>query len=213
MSDSLNRWIENLFLDPDMAAMGHDQTVADSNLGLGWIYYGLARILRPADAVVIGSYRGFVPMVLARALADNGGGCVHFIDPSLVDDFWKDRRCVDEHFARHGVPNVQHYQMTTQAFLTTEAYRALNAVAIVFIDGYHTAEQARFDHEAFRGKLRRDGIVLFHDSIRVRPSRIYGEDRIYTHTVRHYVDDLKRDASLQVFDLPFGDGVTLVRTP
>ena len=38
---------------------------------------------------------------------------VHFIDPSLVDDFWKDP-------------------------VATEAR-----------DGYHTAEQARFDYQAF----------------------------------------------------------------
>lgn len=192
--------------------MGHAQRVDDSSLGLGWIYYGLARLLRPDDVVVIGSYRGFVPMVLARALADNGGGCVHFIDPSLVDDFWQDANVVEAYFARHGISNIRHYRMTTQQFVTTDAYRSLGSLGIVFIDGYHTAEQARFDHAAFRMKLREDGYALFHDSIRIRSSRIYGDDRIYTHTVRLYIDELRRDTSLQVFDLPFGDGLTLVRT-
>lgn len=211
MPGDLTRWIEALFRDPAQAQMGHAQRVEDLNLGLGWLYYGLARVLRPEVAVVIGSYRGFVPMVLGRALADNGGGVVHFIDPSLVDDFWRDAAAVEAHFARHGLANIRHYRMTTQEFVECGACRGLAPAGIVFIDGYHTEEQARFDHEAFRGRLADDAVVLFHDSIRVRTSRIYGEDRAYTHSVKRYMDELKRDPLLQVLDLPYGDGVTLVR--
>ena len=40
---------------------------------------------------------------------------------------------------------------------------------------------------------------------------MYGADRVYTRTVRYFIDKLRRDPALQVFDLPFGDGVTLVR--
>src|SRR4051794_4543329 len=83
-------WIEKLFETPALAAMGHAQSVPDANLGLGWIYYGLARVIRPQTVVVIGSYRGFAPLVLGKALNDNlDGGKVVFIDPSMVDDFWK----------------------------------------------------------------------------------------------------------------------------
>jgi hypothetical protein len=32
------------------------------------------------------------------------------------------------------------------------------------------------------------------------------------HEVKNFIDLLKQDRSLQVFDLPFGDGVTLVRS-
>jgi hypothetical protein len=90
----VEEWIERLFGAPAMTGWGHFQRVADKNLGLGWIYYALARVLRPATAVVIGSYRGFVPLVLGKALQDNGGGEVIFVDPSLVDDFWKDPTAV-----------------------------------------------------------------------------------------------------------------------
>ena len=51
--------------------MGHNQRAEDLNLGLGWLYYGLARLIHPKSAVVIGSYRGFVPLLLGRALRDN----------------------------------------------------------------------------------------------------------------------------------------------
>jgi hypothetical protein len=83
----MNEWIEKLFQNPDLLRMGHGQRCEDANLGLGWIYYGLARTLRPASVVVIGSWRGFVPLVLGKALADNlEGGEVTFIDPS----WWMD---------------------------------------------------------------------------------------------------------------------------
>ena len=205
-------WIAELFRDPDLTRMGHAQRVEDLNLGLGWLYYGLARVLRPAVVVVIGSYRGFVPLVLGKALADNGeGGQVCFIDPSLVDDFWKDAAAVRAHFERLGVANIEHYLMTTQQFVESAVYRELGPPGIVFIDGYHTEEQVRFDYESFRDRLSSDGVTLFHDSRYVKRSRMYGPDRVYIRTVRNFIDKLKQDPALQVFDLPVGDGLTLVR--
>jgi predicted O-methyltransferase YrrM len=192
--------------------MGHHQRAEDANLGLGWLYYALARILRPARVVVIGSFRGFVPLIFSKALADNSeGGQVWFIDPSLVDDFWKDPSAVRKFFGNFGASNIEHFLMTTQQFVVSEKYRSIGEVGIVFVDGYHSEEQARFDYEAFEDRLSAEGIFLFHDSARVRHSRIYGTDRLYEHRVKCFVDTLKNNFSLQVFDLPFGDGITLVR--
>ena len=208
----MKEWINALFETKDLLRMGHYQRVEDANLGLGWLYYALARILRPSRIVVIGSFRGFVPLVFSKALADNGEeGQVWFIDPSLVDDFWKDPGAVRKFFGNFGASNIEHFLMTTQQFVVSEKYRSLADVGIVFVDGYHSEQQARFDYEAFRGLLSAEGIVLFHDSVRVRTSRMYGPDRLYEHRVKCFVDTLKQDCSLQVFDLPFGDGVTLVR--
>ena len=204
-------WIASLFTHPKLG-MGHGQRIEDLNLGLGWLYYGLARVLRPSVVVVIGSYRGFVPLVFGKALADNvEDGQVLFIDPSMVDDFWTDPDKVRDYFGGFGVTNVRHFMMTTQQFVETEACKNLAGIGIVFVDGYHTEEQARFDYEAFQSRLTADGVVLFHDSIRFRMSKLDGPDRLYEHRVKCYVDTLKRDPGLQVFDLPFGDGLTLVR--
>ena len=212
MSGDLTDWIGRLFRDPAMAGMGHAQRVTDLNLGLGWVYYGLARLLRPRRVVVVGSYRGFAPLVLARALADNAeDGRVVFVDPSLVDDFWTDTKQVAAHFAAHGLTNIDHCRMTTQQFVASEAWRSLNDIGIVLVDGYHTEAQARFDHQAFADKLAADGCVLFHDSVRERVSRIYGADKAYTHTVKRYMDALRTDPAWQVLDLPSGDGLTIVR--
>jgi predicted O-methyltransferase YrrM len=194
-----------------MAQMGHGQTPEDHNLGLGWVYYGLARALTPAKAVVIGSMRGFVPLVIGKAMQDNGSGEVVFVDPSLVDDFWTKPAQVAAHFASHDVHNVRHFRNTTQEFVLTEDYRTLDGVGLLFIDGYHSQEQARFDHESFASKLVDGGVVLFHDSVRERVTRIYGEERAYTHTVNRYMDDLRADSSYEVLSLPVSDGVTIVR--
>jgi predicted O-methyltransferase YrrM len=213
MPGDLTSWIERLFRDPALAAMGHAQRPEELDLGLGWIYYGLARLARPERVVVIGSHRGFAPMVFARALADNGaGGRVAFIDPSLVDDFWKDPVRVKAHFAEHGLDNIDHHATTTQAFAGSPAWHRLGrSVGIVLVDGYHTEEQARLDHETFQPLLAPGGMCLFHDSVRERTSRIYGEDRPYRHTVKRYMDALRADPAFEVLALPFGDGLCIVR--
>lgn len=210
--NDLQSWIGQLFENPELLGMGHDQSKEDGNLGLGWLYYGLARILRPQTAVVIGSWRGFVPMTIARGIADNGaGGRVIFIDPSLVDDHWKVPEAVSQYFLGYGIENITHHCVTTQEFVDTEAYRQLLAVDLLFVDGYHTSSQAQFDHETFMPLLTDDAIVLFHDTAGSRQSKMYGVDKAYLCDVYRYTDALKRRRDLDVFDLPISSGVTLVR--
>lgn len=208
----MEAFIQRLFSDPKMLRMGHGQRLADLNLGLGWLYYALGRIQRPARAVVIGSWRGFVPAVIGKALQDNGeGGEVVFIDPSLADDFWADPESVRQHFADLGTPNVRHCRHTTQSFVETADYRDLGPVGLLMVDGYHSAEQARFDYLAFLDKLADDAVVLFHDSTTRRESAFYGADRAYEHTVCLLIERLRQTPGLDVFTLPVASGLSLVR--
>lgn len=210
--DQMKDWIAKLFESRGLSRMGHLQRVEDANLGLGWLYYALTRIIRPKRAVVIGSYRGFVPLVLGRALSDNAeGGRVIFIDPSFVDDFWKDPLAVRAYFASFEVTNVDHFLMTTQEFTGSPAYHSLAGIGIVFVDGYHSEEQARFDYNAFEGIVDPAGVILLHDTARCATSRIYGPEHAYERQVKCFTDQLKENPGLQVFDLPFGEGITLVR--
>ena len=213
MQGDLTDWIAQLFRDPALAAMGHAQRPLELDLGLGWIYHGLARVARPQRVVVIGSHRGFAPMVFARALADNGqGGRVVFIDPSMVDDFWKDPARVAAHFAHYGLDNIDHHASTTEAFADSpDWYSLARSVDIVLVDGYHTEEQARIDHAIVEPLLAPGGYCLFHDSVRERTSRIYGDDRPYRHTVKRYMDSLRADPAFEVLTLPYGDGLCVVR--
>jgi len=205
-------FIRRLFADPEMLRMGHLQRPEDLNLGLGWLYYALGRIIRPKRAVVIGSLRGFAPSIIAKSLLDNvEGGEVLFVDPSYANDFWADAAQVDAHFGRLGTSNVRHYRHTTQEFVTTPAYQALADIGLLMVDGLHTAEQARFDYLAFLDKLSEDAVVLFHDSVRQKVSPIYGKDKPYTHTVCLFMERLKKIPGLELFTLPFDDGLTLVR--
>jgi predicted O-methyltransferase YrrM len=207
-------WVARVMEHPRLLLSGHAQRAEDQNLGLGWLYYSLGRILRPRRAVVIGSWRGFAPLMIGKALQDNvEPGEVIFIDPSLVDDFWKRPVDVNAYFSGLGVENIRHFCMTTQEFVESSDYESLGEIGIVFIDGHHTQEQARFDYESFKGLLAPRGLVLLHDSMVVRDDKVYGADKAYKMTVKYFVDQLKEDPSLQVFDLPFGaSGLTLVRT-
>lgn len=206
-------WISRLFEQPDLLRMGHSQSAADENLGLGWLYYAFGRVLRSRLAVVIGSWRGFAPLIIGKALQDNiEPGEVIFIDPSFVDDFWTDADRVREYFKSFGVKNIRHFRMTTQEFVTTPDYRALGKIGLLFIDGRHTEEQASFDYDAFEGLLEPRGLVMLHDSMIVRPDKVYGAENAYGMSVKYFVDRLKNDPSLQLLDLPFGStGMTLLR--
>ena len=206
-------WIARLFEHPDLLRMGHRQRAEDLNLGLGWLYYALGRILRPRIAVVIGSWRGFVPLVIGKALQDNlERGELIFIDPSLADDFWTNADAVRTYFQSFGARNIRHFRMTTQEFVATDHYRKLGEIGLVFIDGRHTEEQARFDYDAFEKFLAPRGFVVLHDSMVVRDDKVYGSENAYPMTVKSFVDRLKRDPSLQLLDVPFGStGMTLLR--
>ena len=62
---------------------------------------------------------GFVPLVIAKACQDNLDPCeVHFIDPSLVDNFWKDPVATEARFRSFGLDNVRHHLHTTRQFGT-----------------------------------------------------------------------------------------------
>ena len=92
-AEDLSGWIRRLLGRDEMLKMGHGQRSEDMNLGMGWLYYAFARLIRPTRVVVIGSWRGFVPLILGRATADNCEPCTyHFIDPSFIDDQWRMRR-------------------------------------------------------------------------------------------------------------------------
>jgi Methyltransferase domain len=104
-----------------------------------------------------------------------------------------------------------HYRKSTQEFIRTPTYEALSDIDLLFVDGYHTYEQAKFDHEAFRDKMADNYLMLFHDSVRSRNSTIYGQDKIYQHTVFEYMHELKQHRDLQVIDFSPGSGLTIVK--
>lgn len=209
VSFGLPHLIASMAEKPELWGMGHGQDPQRQDLGLGWTYYGLARSLRPRLAVVIGSWRGFVPLLIAQAIQDGGyGGRLIFIDPSLVDDHW--RGDVMAYFAGFGITCIEHHRQTSQAFIARDEFSALT-VDLLFVDGLHTDEQCRLEYEAFEPRLSENALTFFHDSTSRVHSRLYGEDKAYTHTVWRYMEELRQREDLEVLELPISQGVTLVR--
>lgn len=193
---------------PKLREAGHGADLSRRDLGLGWLYYALVRMYQPARAVVIGSWRGFVPVVVGHALQENGGGELIFIDPSMADAHWKDPDRVRDFFGGFGLAAiVHHYCMTTQDFVRTPIYETLRDVGFLFVDGMHTREQARFDHMAFADKLLPGAPVLFHDSRSRMTSTFYREP--YVHAVHEYIAELRTADTHDVVDFPLAMGVAL----
>ena len=191
--------------------MGHGQSENDDNLGMGWLYYALTRIYRPRLAVVIGSYRGFVPILIAKGLQDNAeGGELIFLDPSYVDEFWSDPQAVTKYFNNFELDNVRHFKMTTAEFCQSSTYRDLQGIGIVFIDGLHTYDKAKADFESFEHKLSKDGVMLLHDTASVAIGTIYGPGKGYIRNVPRLINELRKRQDLQVFDIHVAAGVALV---
>jgi len=182
------------------------EDIDTKNLGLGWIYYSVARLYKPKTALIIGSGRGFTPLLLAKGIKDNNnGGILHFIDPSLDDDFWKDANKNRKWFAKFGLDKVIiHYLKTTQEFVKTQDYKKLDNIELLFIDASHFYEFVKFDFDAFEKKVASGGIILFHDSIsRSKNPQWSG--------ARKALFDILKKKDYQSFDFKFGAGLTLVQ--
>ena len=110
--------------------LGHFESADDLNLGFGYLYYALGRMLRPRQVLVIGSGFGFSVVCLALALRDNASGALNFVDPSysLIGNGpfktvggtaqWDDPEKVKRHFARFGVEHIvrHHHQRSDEYF-------------------------------------------------------------------------------------------------
>lgn len=145
-----------------------DEAIATNDLGLGFVYYTLARITKPEAVVVIGSYRGFSVVCFALGLLHNGRGRVHFIDASKVDDFWTNEEQARNHFGRFGVQDfVSFYNVTTEQCLRGVAPFNGNHpfIDVLLIDGDHRRDAVAHDFTAFGALVREGGLVCLHDSL------------------------------------------------
>ena len=138
-----------------------------ADLGLGFVYYALARILKPEHVVVVGSYRGFSVICTALGLTDNGKGRLDFIDAALVDDFWTKPARVRRHFQLFGVDSrVTLHRMTTREWLekNRRAHRRRPFVDLLLLDGDHTVRGVEYDYRALGPLVKEGGYICLHDS-------------------------------------------------
>jgi hypothetical protein len=175
--------------------LGHGEDAPNLNLGFGFLYYGLARALRPKHVLVIGSGYGFSVVCLALGLKDNGRGSLSFVDPSYSvfrdgpmrtvggTGQWDDPQRVRAHFRRFGVERL-----------------------VTHFDGSHSYADVRHDFLAVLRRSRRNTYILLHDT------NIYVRELVRHAGVKRWLKAIARDKeSFEVIDFPFASGVALVR--
>ncbi len=209
--------IEDLFRHA--RPLGHHEDRERLNLGFGFIYYALARTLRPKHVLVIGSGFGFSVACFALALRDNGTGRLLFVDPSysvLADgpfktvggtSQWDDAAKVARRFGRFGVADlVTHYRMRSDEFFERYEELGLPSLDIAFIDGNHSYDNVRRDFRGALRRMRRNGYLLLHDT------NIYVRELVRHAGVKRWLKALKARKDLfEAIDFPFSSGVALVR--
>jgi predicted O-methyltransferase YrrM len=140
---------------------------AQADLGFGFIYYALARVLKPEQVVVVGSYRGFSVVCTALGLVHNRKGRLQFIDAAIVDDFWTNPARVRRHFRRLGVDaRVTLHRMTTGQWLvrSRRARAGRPFIDLLLLDGDHSFRGTAFDYRKLGRLVRPGGHILLHDS-------------------------------------------------
>jgi predicted O-methyltransferase YrrM len=198
---------------------GHYEDSKNLNLGFGYIYYGLARTLRPEHTLIIGSGYGFSVVCFAMGIKDNGKGNLSFIDPSysLLKNgpfktiggvgFWDDREKVKNHFQRFEVDHiVTHYKMRSDEFFPQFESMQLPPVDLAFIDGSHAYKDVKYDFLKVLEHSKRNTFILLHDS------NIYIREILQHSGVKKWLNNLKvYKEFFEVIDFPFSSGVAMVR--
>ena len=198
---------------------GHHEDSKTLNLGFGFLYYGLVRVLRPQHIVVIGSGYGFSVVCLALGLKDNGKGRLSFVDPSysLLKNgpfktiggvgFWDEPEKVQAHFRRFGVEGiVRHYKKRSDEFFPVYGDYGLPPIDVAFIDGSHAYKDVRYDFLRVLEQAKKNTYIFLHDT------NIYVREILQHAGVKKWLAHLRRQPELfEIIDFPFSSGVALVR--
>ncbi len=199
--------------------LGHHQKPQNLNLGFGFIYYGLARALRPKHTLVIGSGFGFSVVCLALGIKDNGVGRLTFVDPSysLLKDgplktvggrgTWNSESNVQDHFRRFGVENfVTHYRMRSDQLFPSYDELRLPPIDLGFIDGSHAYKDVKYDFITMLGHSHKRTYIFLHDT------NIYVREMLHHSGVKRWLKIVKKEEkAFEVINFPFSSGVALVR--
>jgi predicted O-methyltransferase YrrM len=121
------------------------------------LLYQVIRLYRPTDVVEIGAFRGGTTQALARALAANGAGTVHAIDPFNASEV---RRAV-KRWPKAIQPYAVVYAASSMGFFL--AQRALQA-GLILVDGNHDYEYAAYDI-AMSARHLTPGGFIFIDNV------------------------------------------------
>jgi hypothetical protein len=199
--------------------LGHHESAENLNLGFGYLYYAVARTLRPKHVLVIGSGFGFSVACLALALKDNAKGRLTFVDPSYSvlthgpfktvggTAQWDDPEKVIRHFARFGVEHlITHHRLRSDEFFTRYDALALPHIELAFVDGSHAYDDVRQDFLSTLKHAHKNSYILLHDT------NIYIREMVRHAGVKRWLRVIQRHRDLFEFvDFPFASGMAIVR--
>ncbi len=198
---------------------GHYEDEDTLNLGFGFLYYSLARILRPDHILIIGSGYGFSVVCFALGLKDNGKGFLSFVDPSYSvlkqgpfktiggRNYWSDSDKVKNHFEFFGVGSfIKHYKMRSDEFFSQFEKLNLPPLDITFIDGSHTFKDVKSDFCNSVSYSSKNSYILLHDTY------IYVRELIGHAGVKKLLNKIRSQTKyFELVDYPFSSGVAIVR--
>ncbi len=161
------------------------------NLGYGMTHYGLLTALKPKRILCVGSRGGFIPAICALACQENENGVVDFVDAGYEEDdknswggngFWK-KINPQKFFSFLDVNKYLNlYVMTTREF----ANRYVFLYDYIYIDGNHSYRGVRLDYNLFWPRLRRGGLMVFHDvTVKKELGRSFGVHKFWKELHRH----------------------------
>lgn len=140
---------------------------------VGEMLYSLARNLRPRIVIEIGSFIGYSAICFAQAIEDNkqAEGKVYSIDnflphynnPNLPMDIINPLELATSNVERAG---LQHRITFLKGFsydLASELIPKIQYIDLLFIDGDHTYKGVLTDYNLFHFKVRKGGLIIFHD--------------------------------------------------
>lgn len=167
----VNQYLSRFIISNYHGFLGQNISLERGQLGLGLIHYSLIANNKPKNILVIGSMRGFIPAIIAKACEDINFGKVDFVDADLEEGqknnwggigFWG-KINTKEHFSKIGVEKRIHvHLMTSQAFAKKNPQKKYQ---YIYIDGDHSYRGVSSDYKLFFPKLEKDGLMLFHNTI------------------------------------------------
>lgn len=156
----VQRWPEDLRGFEDLAFLFSNTVLAHGVASLRFdeaaFLYRLVRDTDPTTIVEIGRFRGGSTFVFATALRD---GVVHSYDVSGANDAQ-----LRDALVRYRLDARVRLHVGDSAHVDPPAA----PIDILFVDGDHSEEGARRDHERWSPLVERGGHLLFHDAVPAR---------------------------------------------
>jgi predicted O-methyltransferase YrrM len=185
----------------------------DFRSGLGdsaWLLYGIARSIKPAIAVEIGSARGKSACFVGMALKENGSGRLYAVDPHTATE-WNDSKSVETYDIMRD--HLEELALTDVVTIVRKRSVELPDIVpapidLLFIDGDHSYEGVKADWATCEPRMSPFGLVVFHDTMWDRKPN----DKWYRPDmgVPRFVEEL-RNQGYPVITIEHDYGVSLVQ--